>query len=528
MKDEVAMSVTKRDEYLVSLRVEAHRYGNTIAIQDCSVEILPGEVHGLVGENGSGKSTIVKLLSGIIKPTSGSLMVRGEELEFSNPSAAQRHGINTVFQETLISDGNTAVENAFLGVDGLFKRAKKDNVERAKAIEFAERLGYNSSLFRRPVHTMSVADRQVLTLIRSLSRPWKLLILDEATSALDIQTRDRLFDIIKEYTREGRSVLFVSHRMDELEILIDRATVQRSGRLIGVVNKAEATPERLISMMSGNQHSSDYVHQRTEQGEGMVPAAKVALRDVVLVPGATAFDLVVRSGEILGIAGLEGQGGSNLSETIAGVRSPVSGQVTLASAPGHPDRTIRSHRHAFKQGIAYVPAKRQEEGLFAPMSVAQNFIISTINSISVLGLFRKKKLEAATAIYMDKLSVKPRDTAVPVSQLSGGNAQKVLIGRWLNANPSVIVLNDPLRGVDVGTKRQFYRLLADLAAEGVSVVMLSTEIEELLLISDRIAVCRQSAVARVLEGETMTQQGILAAMFGVQESSVNQHEENLA
>ncbi|MET0854767.1 MAG: sugar ABC transporter ATP-binding protein [Microterricola sp.] len=522
------MSETKRDDYLVSLLVEAHRYGNTLAIQQCSIEILPGEVHGLVGENGSGKSTIVKLLSGIIKPTSGSLMVSGEELVFANPSDAQRHGINTVFQETLISDGNTAVENVFLGVDGLFKRAKKDSVEREKAIEFAERLGYDASLFRRPLHTMSVADRQVLTLIRSLARPWKLLILDEATSALDIQTRDRLFDIIKEYKHEGRSVLFVSHRMDELEILIDRATVQRSGRLIGVVDKAEATPERLISMMSGDLHSSNYVHQHAQQTEGVVPETKVSLRDVVLVPGAAAFDLDVRSGEILGIAGLEGQGGSSLAETIAGVRLPASGQVALVAAPGGEDRSIRSQRHAFKHGIAYVPAKRQEEGLFAPLSVAQNFIISTIESISMLGFFRKKKLEAATWVYMDKLSVRPRDTAVPVSQLSGGNAQKVLIGRWLNAKPSVIVLNDPLRGVDVGTKRQFYRLITDLAAEGVSVVMLSTEIEELLLISDRIAVCRQSSVARVLEGEARTQQEILSAMFGVLEMAADQPEGDFA
>lgn len=527
MKDET-MSATKRDDYLVSLQVDEHRYGNTLAIQDCSIEILPGEVHGLVGENGSGKSTIVKLLSGIIKPTSGSLMVSGEEVVFNNPSDAQRHGVNTVFQETLISDGNSAIENVFLGVDGLFKRDRKNSVEREQALEFAERLGYDASLLRRPVHAMSVADRQVLTLIRSLARPWKLLILDEATSALDIQTRDRLFDIIKESRAEGRSVLFVSHRMDELEILINRATVQRSGRLVGVVDKAEATPERLISMMSGQQDASDYVHERAVRADGEEAATRLALQGVALAPGAAPFDLNVRAGEILGIAGLEGQGGSKLAETVAGLHAPASGSVALSAEPGEPQRSVRSYRQAFKRGVAYVPAKRQEEGLFAPLSVAQNFIIATTKAISTLGFFRKKKLEEATWVYMDKLSVRPRDTSVPVSQLSGGNAQKVLIGRWLNANPSVIILNDPLRGVDVGTKRQFYKLLSGLAADGVAIVMLSTEIEELLLISDRIAVCRQSSVARVLEGDDRTQEEILSAMFGVRDGATFQTEENPA
>jgi ribose transport system ATP-binding protein len=202
--------------------------------------------------------------------------------------------------------------------------------------------------------------------------------------------------------------------------------------------------------------------------------------------------------------------------------------VALSAEPGEPQRSVRSYRQAFKRGVAYVPAKRQEEGLFAPLSVAQNFIIATTKAISTLGFFRKKKLEEATWVYMDKLSVRPRDTSVPVSQLSGGNAQKVLIGRWLNANPSVIILNDPLRGVDVGTKRQFYKLLSGLAADGVAIVMLSTEIEELLLISDRIAVCRQSSVARVLEGDDRTQEEILSAMFGVRDGATFQTEENPA
>lgn len=518
----VSMQINPRSgepETLVSLQDIQHRYGNTIALKSCRLDIRPGEIHGLVGENGSGKSTVVKILSGIIEPTKGKTLVGGTAVRLTSPSVAQSHGIMTVFQETLIAEGNTAAENIFLGTDGVFRRNQRNNDELIQAGKVLEDLGVSPRILSQPVHALSIAHRQVLTLVRALVRPWKMLILDEATSALDIGTRDKLFDLIKAKREEGRSVLFVSHRMDELEILIDRATVQRSGTTIAVLEKAEATPDHLVSLMSGqSERSADDLLAGHLVKRPSLETTTILRCEGVRLAGATAkFDLEVRGGEILGVAGLEGQGGTELVEAISGVRRPAEGKVRTVD--DHAGQTFRNYREAFRAGVAYVPAKRQEEGLFAPMTVRDNLAIATIHQFSKLGFFRRKSVDAMVQQYMGLLAVWPNDIQYPISGLSGGNAQKVLIGRWLAAKPRVLVLNDPLRGVDVGTKRQFYKLLRELADKGVAIVILSTEIEELLLTSDRIVVCRRSTVNKVLSQEDQSYDAVLAAMFGVSDVS---------
>ncbi|MEU9889678.1 sugar ABC transporter ATP-binding protein [Sphaerisporangium sp. NPDC051011] len=515
-------------ECLVALVDIMHRYGNTVALRDARLDISPGEVHGLVGENGSGKSTVVKILSGIVNPTQGELRINGDAVRLASPRDAQANGIVTVFQETLIAEENTAIENIFLGTDEQVRRARSHGQERDLAREVLDSLGTPVEILERPVHSLSIAQRQVLTLARALVRPWKLLVLDESTSALDIETRDRLFEIIRARRDEGRSVLFVSHRMDELELLIDRATVQRSGVTVGVLKKSEATPQRLVELMSGGgpevsatagssprRAIKDLGHSPTQEHTRSREIA-IECHSVQLRPAATAFDLQVRRGEILGIAGLEGQGASELVEALVGLRRPTSGVVEIvASARGKGVSRLRSYREAFRQGVAYVPAKRQEEGLFGPMSVRDNLMISVLSRFTTLGFFRQATVDAKAQEYIDKLSVHPDDLRYPISGLSGGNAQKVLIARWLASDPKVLVLNDPLRGVDIGTKRQFYALLRELADSGVAVVLLSTEIEELLVASDRIAICRASTVSRVLQHAEREYDVVLAGMFGV-------------
>ncbi|MFI5426745.1 ATP-binding cassette domain-containing protein [Aeromicrobium sp. UC242_57] len=352
----------------------------------------------------------------------------------------------------------------------------------------------------------------MLTLTRALVRPWRVLILDEATSALDLGTRDRLFELLDEGRADGRSVLFVSHRMDELEILIDRATVQRSGRTIGTVDRAEATPSRLLAMMDGRSESE---HQAAATSAPRVLPDRgdaARCRGVALADDAQPFDLAVRRGEILGVAGLDGHGGVPLVETFAGVRSPAQGVVEL-------DRdgawtSIRGYRRAVDAGIAYVPGKRQEEGLFRTLDVQDNLAMATYRRHARWGLISPSAVTAVVRSQMRRLGVVPDDPSYPITGLSGGNAQKVLVGRWLASDPDLLVLNDPLRGVDIGTKRDFYALLRELTEDGMTVVMLSTEIEELLTSCDRIAVCHDQSVAAVLEDDEMTYDAVLSSMFG--------------
>ncbi|GAA0222645.1 sugar ABC transporter ATP-binding protein [Cryptosporangium japonicum] len=491
---------------LVSLSGVQHRYGATVALADCRLEVAPGEVHALVGENGSGKSTVVKLLSGIMRPTVGSVHVDGDAVALRSPAHAQRLGIVTVFQETLVADELTALDNVFAGTDGLFRRRRGAAAERTAAADALSRLGADPGLLSLTPDHLSLAERQVLTLARALVRPWRLLILDEATSALDLATRDRLFALLKEQTTDGRSVLFVSHRMDEMRLIIDRATVQRSGVTVGTVTSDEATPATLLAMMSGRSEQAAPARSGPPRTGG---DPFLRLRDVALEPGAEPFDLTLRRGEILGVAGLDGQGGSALVETVAGLRRPRAGRVETADGVA-----ITGHRSAFAAGVAYVPGKRQDEGLFPTLDVADNLAMAILPRLARRGFFRRSRVLATVRDQMEGLGVHPADPRYPITGLSGGNAQKVLVGRWLATEPDLLVLNDPLRGVDLGTKVEFYALLRRLTDDGTTVLMLSTELEELLAACDRIAVCADHRVATVLDGSAMTHDAALAAMFG--------------
>jgi ribose transport system ATP-binding protein len=497
---------------LVELTGITHRYGATVALDGARLDVRPGEIHGLVGENGSGKSTVVKLLSGIMRPTEGNVRVDGQDVALRSPAHAQRHGILTVFQETLISDECSGLDNVFAGTDGLFRRRQRRSAELAAASEVVERLGAPTSILTASPYSLSLAERQVLTLTRALVRPWRVLILDEATSALDLATRDRLFEVLDEGRADGRSVLFVSHRMDELEILIDRATVQRSGRTVGTVDRAEATPTRLLSMMDGRSESEHHAAEASAPRDLRELGVAARCRGVVLADGARPFNLQVRRGEILGVAGLDGHGGGALVEAVAGVRPPATGEVELGHDGGW--TTLSGYRKAVAAGVAYVPGKRQEEGLFRTLDVRDNLAMATYPRDARFGVLRPAAVAASVRAQMRRLGVVPDDAAYPITGLSGGNAQKVLVGRWLASEPDLLVLNDPLRGVDIGTKRDFYALLRELTDGGMTVVMLSTEIEELLTACDRVAVCHDQSVAAVLDRDEMTYDAVLAAMFG--------------
>lgn len=522
-------------EPMLAMRDVHHSYGRTIALKDISFEIFPGEIRGLIGENGSGKSTLVKLLSGIMRPSRGTISMGGTPVTFGSPRAAQRAGVITVFQETLISTESSVRDNIFIGQDGVVRRGTKVSDERRRALEYFEALGLNPALLDRPVVQLSLAQRQLLTIIRALTRDWRLLILDESTSALDLQARDRFFGLLREHIKQAGSVLFVSHRMDELQRLVHRATVLRSGSIVGTLEQADATPDALLRLMSQRlskaslENLDELSVESGDQVTGVKPAAtgsqSVRLRgEISLYSSSKPFEVTIRASEVFGVAGLEGHGGTAFLETLVGLRSPASGSLVVVRPDGE-TKPVRGYVRAVKDGIVYIPGNRQAEGLFAPLSVIDNMLMATLAKDTVLGCFRLSRQVARAETFVDSLAVEVTDIREPVDVLSGGNQQKVLVGRWLAADPWVLVMNDPLRGVDIGTKRQFYGLLRRLAGQGVAVVLLSTEIEELVQVCDQVAVFREQSVQAVLDRHEMGYDEILQAMFGQNEGQPGKGEQ---
>ncbi len=501
---------------LLRLRGISHRYGQTLAVRSCNFDVHAGEIHGLVGENGSGKSTIVKILSGVVRPSEGTLSWEGRPLVLRSPRAAQTQGIVTVFQESLVVDEMDGQDNVFLGQDGLVRRHAGYRRERQVAADVLGQLGYDASILDRPAYALTIGQRQIVTIVRALVRHWKLLILDEATSALDLQTRDRLFDLVKAAVTKGSAVLFVSHRMEELSRLIDRSTVLRSGVTVATVERAEASTGLYLRLMSGHEAVEP---TRAETAPNVAASARTGAGEVAIrcaglsvVPNAAPFDVEVRSGEILGVAGLEGHGGARFLSCLVGVEQAAAGRVLVRSRGRQVPLT--GYRQAFGSGIVYVPGNRQTEGLFAPLSVVDNLVLAVLERLSTFGLFRATSTTNLTREYVQRLGIEVANIKDAVSSLSGGNQQKVLVGRWLAARPRVLVMNDPLRGVDHATKLDFYQLLDELAQAGAAVVLLSTEVEELVTVCDRVAVFHKQTLGDVLDRQHVTYDDILRAMFG--------------
>jgi ABC-type sugar transport system ATPase subunit len=483
-------------------------FGETRALADCSFSCQKGEIHAIIGENGCGKSTLVKILSGILTPDQGELRVNGKNVRFNGPASARKVGVVSIPQEILVVPALSVLDNVVLGQGRFFSGPpRQELVERVRNL--LDRLSSEPINLNLPVEELPLSKQQIVVISRGLVLDPEVVILDESTSALDVADRDLLFDFLRERAKAGKSAIYISHRFDEILSLADRLTVIRGGRTIDSLDAKNVQISHILELMSGGSHT-DSPHN-TKQSIQAFKDEPIVLeaRALVMKPNHRPINFQLRRGEIVGLAGLEGHGQETFLEILAGVcNMHISGSVRAASINGNAVE-IHSLQGAFRAGMAYVPRDRKTQGLFLKLNIRDNFAMPTYSAV-----ISKKLVDNALAEFQRQLSIVFNSNSRLVGSLSGGNQQKVILARWLSTKPHILLLNDPTRGVDIPTKKDLYRLFEELAAAGVSIVLLSTDLEELINMSNRVLVFREGEIFETLTGEHLRRESLIAGMFG--------------
>lgn len=491
-------------------------FGETRALRGASLSLRRGEAHAIVGENGSGKSTFVKIVSGVLFADSGSVVVEGTSLggRRVTPRAARALGVGTVFQEVLTIGSRSVLDNIWLGADGTFRSKLGVEEKRSRAAAVLAELVDSPPPLEALVETLELSVRQVCVVARAIVQRPKVLILDESTSSLDVSTKDRLFAVVRRLCAEGTSVIFTSHRMEEIEDLGDRVTVFRSGSSVATLERKDASTETLLKLMAGIETSAVWSRTRARRAAVQQPMLKAT--GVRLRSSARPVDFLIHAGEIVGLAGLEGHGQDEFLRVLVGVDRPLEGNVSCYTPEAREIR-VTSQEVAASAGVAYVPRDRKTEGIFEPLSLLDNFSIPTLTTDGRL-LIRERRRRRRFSENMKSLQTKYGSPSDRITTLSGGNQQKVVLARWLATTPSVIVLNDPTRGVDHRTKLDIYKLLEDLAGSGVAILMLSTEIEEHLALMDRVLIFRDASIFEEVTHDVLSRDRLIAGYFGESEA----------
>ena len=487
---------------LLEVRRVSKSFPGVVALDGVSLRVERGTVHALIGENGAGKSTLMKIIAGVIQADAGELCLLGRTLRLRGPRQALESGIAMIHQELNLMPTMTVAENIWIGREpaarfGLISHRELHRRTRA----LLERLRINLDP-QAEVRTLSIASRQMVEIARALSYDSQLLIMDEPTSALGAHDAAHLFAIIRELKSQGKGVLYITHRMEELFEIADEVTVLRDGKYIGTAAPRNLTREALIHMMVGRELAQIFPRESTVPGALVLAAHQLTLR-----PHFQDVSFELHAGEILGIAGLIGAGRSKLAEALFGVTPASSGRISI----GGEAVRIDSPRTAVAHGMAFVTEDRKETGCFLTLDVLDNLEIAVIGRDFVrLGFVRSAAVGAACVSMSRQLRVKTPHLREPIANLSGGNQQKVLIGRWLLTAPRLLILDEPTRGIDVAAKAEIHELIARLAAQGAAVLMISSELPEILGMSHRVMVMREGRVSGILAREHADQEKIMA------------------
>lgn len=480
-------------------------FGGVQALADASFAATFGEVHALVGENGAGKSTMIKILSGLFPPDAGAIQVEDREVELRNPEDAQKLGIGTVFQELTLLSGMTVAENLLLrheprGIAGLIRRGSL--VQRAEEI-FAN-LGIEHVDPHALVADLSLADQQIVEIAHAVNRNPSILFMDEPTSSLAEREVQWLFGLIRRLRSEGKCIVFTSHRWREISSIADRITIFRNGKDVATYPAAELGEDQAITLMTGRSVSAMYPEPSPFEGQEPV----LETRDLS-GQRIQNVSFTLRKGEILGVGGLAGQGHRELFLTLFGVLKPTAGQIVVDGRP----RKLRSPHDAIRvgMGIALVPEDRKREGLLLPMPIVDNLTLPILRRVSRLGVIESDRERNLVRQMFERLQIRAGSGGQLVRTLSGGNQQKVLIGRWLLADSHILLLYDITRGVDVGTKHDIYELVLDLAAQGRSILLYSSDTEEMAHLCHRILVLREGAISAELQGPGIDPERVVEA-----------------
>ncbi|MFV0461413.1 MAG: sugar ABC transporter ATP-binding protein [Actinomycetales bacterium] len=486
------LGAQKRRPPLLRMRGIVKRFPGVLALGGVDLDVRPGEVHCLLGQNGAGKSTLIKVLSGSYQPEEGEITWEGSTVALGKPEAAMELGISTIYQELDLVDGLTVAENVFLGHELSSAGVLQRGTANSRTDEILNRLGHGEIGSGRSVASLSPAAKQIVSMARALSHETKLLILDEPSAVLDQEEVGNLFRVIRGLTAEGVAIVYISHRLEEIREIGDRITVLKDGRTVGTdLPVAGTATAELIKLMTGR--DIEYVfpprHRRSRPDEVILQVQDLTLEGVF-----RHVSFAVHAGEIVGLAGLVGAGRSEILETLYGARPASSGEVTVKG------KRLRrgSVPAAVAAGVGLCPEERKSQGLLLDQAVYRNITISSLRRFAHLGMLNSAAERRRAEELSASLDVRPPGVERPVRNLSGGNQQKVVLARWLLRECTVLLLDEPTRGVDVGARAEIYALIRDLADSGVAVVVVSSEVEEVLGLAERVLVVREGDV--VYEG----------------------------
>ncbi|WP_312469735.1 ATP-binding cassette domain-containing protein [Neobacillus sp.] len=483
---------------LLEMREISKEFPGVKALDLVSIHVNQSEILALLGENGAGKSTLMKVLAGVHQPSNGQIYINGEPVTIEGPKHSQNLGISIIYQEFNLIPHMSVAENVFIGRE---PRKTKGIIDRKQVKQetrkWLERVGLTRISPDTLITDLSVAEQQLVEIAKALSFNSKIIIMDEPTAALNDEETNKLLSIMKELRHQGMGIIFITHRLEEVQKVADSIAVLRDGKYIGSALVKNVTKEDMVTMMVGRELTDLFPEKGAPSNDVILEVKDVSIPDML-----QNINFTIKKGEIVGIAGLMGSGRTELSKAIFGLYQNMSGTIKVDS------KVVKSPRGAIDAGIALVTDDRKQEGLVLGLSVYENLLLPTYRKISRFGILKRKKKDEIVNRWVKDLKIKVHDPSVEVRTLSGGNQQKVVLGKWLQMNPKVLILNEPTRGIDVGAKAEIYQIMKRLTEDGISIIMMSSEMPELLGMCDRILVMNDGRITAEFNQNEATQEKI--------------------